>query len=168
MGGIMAEIKKDAVKPEADTKQSTENSAPVNRIGLVEIIMITMLVGLVFVFVFPFKQMTVDKGKEAIARTRFEEALPIFEKVSAAADAYKKQDEFAAYPIIIDEMNLGNINTEYFRFEYTDAGPTITAISTEAFGKADVKVSYNMASKSFSIEDADPKTVPTVKEDWLP
>ncbi len=162
MGGNMAEIKK--IVPKSETKDPT----PTKRITLIELIMILMLVGLIFVFVFPFKQMTVDQEKEAIAKLKFEAILPNFEIIVAAAEEYKKADEFAAYPILLDELNLSNINTEYFRFDYTDSGPTITAISTEAYGKADIKINYNMATKSFSIEDADSKVLPTVKEDWLP
>ncbi len=171
----MADIKNDAVKepktqtPEhKETKVKENDMAPTQKISLVEMIMILMLVGLIFVFVFPFKQMSVDKEKESIARLKFEEILPTFDRIVEAAEEYKKTDEFAAYPIILDELNLTDINTENFKFEYTDQGPTITAVSLESFGKANVKVSYNMSTKSFSIEDAKASELPTVKDDWLP
>lgn len=165
----MAEIKKEAVKTQSSPEiPKTKEASPKPKIGLVEMIMILMLVGLVFVFIFPFQQMKVDKEKEAIAQQRFEAVLPIIDKIIAGAEAYKKQDEFGAYPILIDELNLGDISTEYFSFEYSDQGPTITAVSKEAFGKKDIKVSYNMSTKSFNIEDPSPQSIPTVKEEWLP
>ncbi len=166
MGGNMAEIKKDDQKKGQNKGEKT--TAPTKKVTLIEMIMIMMLVGLVFVFVFPFQQMKVDQKQEAIARQKFEAILPTFELIVEAAEQYKKNDEFAAYPILLDELNLSDINTEFFRFDYTDEGPTIIAISTEAFRAAEVKVKYNMATKSYSIEDADSKVVPTVKEDWLP
>ncbi|MDZ4121528.1 MAG: hypothetical protein U1C33_03855 [Candidatus Cloacimonadaceae bacterium] len=172
MGGNMADINKEKEKttpqkPEAKAKAAS-GAAPQQRITLIETIMILMLVGLVFVFVFPFKQMTVDKEKEAIARQKFEAILPTFVRIVEAADAYRKQDEFGAYPILIDELNLSGINTEIFVFEYSDQGPTITAVSQEAFGKAGIKISYNMATKTYNVVDENPKELPTVKEDWLP
>jgi competence protein ComGC len=166
MGGNMAEIKKDDQNKEQKTGANT--TAPTKKITLVEMIMIMMLVGLVFVFIFPFQQMKVDQEQEAIARQKFEVILPTFEVIVAAAEEYKKNDEFAAYPILLDELNLKDINTEFFRFDYTDEGPTIIAISTKEFREPEVKVKYNMATKSYTIEDADSKVVPTVKEDWLP
>lgn len=169
MGGNMAEIKSDATKKSVNTNMNTkEDSAPMQKLSLVELIMILMLVGLVFVFIFPFQQMKVDKEKEAIARQKFETIIPVITKVVEACEAYKKQDEFGSYPVLIDELNLGKVDTEFFKIEYSDAGPLVSAVSTEAFGKAGIKVSYNIANKGYTIEDADPKKVPTIKDEWLP
>ncbi|PKN78643.1 MAG: hypothetical protein CVU48_07730 [Candidatus Cloacimonetes bacterium HGW-Cloacimonetes-1] len=171
----MAEVKNNAEKsapsmPESKAvkEDKTQNNASHNKISLIEIMMILMLVGLVFVFVFPYKQMMIDKEKEGIARQNFESVLPTFDIITKAAETYKKADEFGSYPAFIEEMNLGTIDTDMFKFEYADAGPTITAVTKEGFGKADIKVIYDITTKSYSVEDEKPSQMPTIKDDWLP
>jgi len=151
------------VKPSADTAKAANM-----KVSLVELIMILMLVGLVFVFFFGMKQLKIDKANEAIAQTKFEAVVPNFQKLITAMEEYRKADEFGDYPAFLEELNLGDINTEDFKFEYVFDTLTITATSQASFGKADIKVIYSIGDKSYSVEDPSPEKKPTVKDEWLP
>lgn len=156
-----------ATKP----KQATDTAiAPMynDRISLVDMIMILMLVGLVFVFFFGMKQLRVDKALEAAAQEKFEAIIPTFTKVITAMEDYRKKDEFGDYPAFLDELNLGNIDTENFKFSYSFDTLTLTATSTQAFGKPGVKVNYDLSNRSYTVDDPVPEKKPTVKDDWLP
>ncbi|MDY0150731.1 MAG: hypothetical protein RBS43_00485 [Candidatus Cloacimonas sp.] len=162
----------DKVKTETAEKQvKTAPKTAVdhnNKVSLVELIMILMLVGLVFVFFFGMQQLKVDKATEAIAQTKFEAILPTFQKIIDGMESYRKADEFGDYPTIIDGLNLGTIDTPDFKFEYVFDTLTITATSQAAFGKADVKVNYSIKDKSYTVDDPAPEKKPTVKDEWLP
>jgi hypothetical protein len=150
-------------------KKSVDTANSVNtKVSLVELIMILMLVGLVFVFFFGMKQLKIDKANEAIAQTKFEAVIPNFQKIIAGMESYRKADEFGDYPAFLEELNLGDLNTEDFKFEYVFDTLTITAISQASFGKADVKVNFSIKDKSYSVEDPSPEKKPTVKDEWLP
>lgn len=138
------------------------------RISLVELIMILMLVGLVFVFYFGLQQLQIDKANEAIAQEKFESIIPTFEKIIAAMESYRKADEFGDYPITLEELNLGDINNKDFKFEYSPDDKTITAISLPDFGKAGIKIIFNLADRSYSVDDPSPDKKPTVLDEWLP
>ena len=163
----------DNVKTETATKQNipavkAETIAHSNNISLVEMIMILMLVGLVFVFFFGMKQLKVDKANEALAQTKFEAIVPNFQKIIAAMESYRKADEFGDYPAFLDELNLGAVDNQDFKFEYTFDTLTLTAVSLPAFGKEGIKVIYNIHDKSYTVEDPAPDKKPTVKDEWLP
>jgi len=150
-------------------KNSVDTAKGYNtKVSLVELIMILMLVGLVFVFFFGMKQLKIDKANEAIAQTKFEAIIPNFQKIIAGMESYRKADEFGDYPAFLEELNMGDLNTEDFKFEYVFDTLTITATSLAAFGKADVKVIYSIRDKSYSVEDPSPEKKPTVKDEWLP
>ena len=154
-----------------DTQQSTKKSAQVadsHKVGLVELIMILLLVGLVFVFMFGMRQLKIDKEAEALAQTKFAAVLPTMQKAIDAAEAFKKADEFGDYPFDISQLNLGNVETEDFTLEYNGENYSIIAITKDAFGKAGIKVIYMLNERGFQIEDPAPERKPTIKDEWLP
>lgn len=140
----------------------------VQNVSLVEMIMILMLVGLVFVFFFGMKQLKVDKAMEAAAQAKFEAIIPNYTKLVKAMEDYQKKDQFGDYPAFLEELNLGNLDTPDFKFSYVFDTLTITATSTKAFGKEGVKVNYNLSDRSYTVDDPAPEKKPTVKDDWLP
>ncbi|GAB1468390.1 hypothetical protein MASR2M64_11090 [Candidatus Cloacimonadota bacterium] len=162
----------DTVKPKAtpEPKKASVKAAQGTKsnISLVELILILMLVGLVFVFFFGMKQLKVDKANEAIAQTKFEAIVPTFQKIIAAMENYRKTDEFGDYPAFMEELNLGEINTPDFKFEYVFDTLTLTATSQASFGKAGVKVNYSINDKSYTVDDPEANKKPTVKDEWLP
>jgi len=164
------EIMPDTVKNESavKTKKTPEMADFSTRVSLVELIMILMLVGLVFVFYFGMKQLQIDKANEAIAQNKFESIVPNFEKIIAAMENYRKADEFGDYPITLEELNLGNVSNNDFKFEYNYDSKTVTAISQPSFGKEGIKVIFNLSDRSYTVEDPKPDKKPTVKDEWLP
>lgn len=162
-------IMPDNMKNDTATKPTQETTVMLNnRISLVEMIMILMLVGLVFVFFFGMKQLKVDKALEAAAQQKFEAIVPNFTKIVSAMEDYQKKDEFGDYPAFLEELNLGNLDSEDFKFSYVFDTLTITATSTKAFGKEGIKVNYDLNSRSYTVDDPTPEKKPTVKDDWLP
>jgi len=160
----MPDTEKTDIKNKAEQKPVDTSY----KVSLVELIMILMLVGLAFVFIFGMKQLKIDKANEAIAEAKFEAIVPTFQKIVNAMEDYRKNDEFGDYPAFIDELNLGTIDTQDFKFEYVFDTLTITATSQAGFGKAGVKVIYNMSDRSYSVDDPAPDKKPTVKDEWLP
>ncbi len=51
----------------------------------------------------------------------------------------------------MEELNLGDINTSDFIFEYSSDTYTITATTQPSFGKAGIKV-ICLSDKSFTVE----------------
>ena len=137
-------------------------------VSLVEMIMILMLVGLLFVFFFGMKQLKVDKALEAAAQEKFEAVVPTYTKLVKAMEEYQKKDQFGDYPAFLEELNIGNLDSENFKFTYVFDTLTITATSTKAFGKEGVKVNYSLSDRSYTVDDPTPEKKPTVKDDWLP
>jgi len=166
------EIMPDTLKTENELKvkkASTNQMADFStRVSLVELIMILMLVGLVFVFYFGMKQLQIDKANEAVAQTKFESIVPTFSKIIEAMESYRKTDEFGDYPITLEELNLGDINTKDFKFDYSPDELNVIAISQPDFGKAGIKVIYNLRDRSYTVDDPNPEKKPTVKDEWLP
>jgi len=163
----------EATMPENVTTEAAKKlkSVPADhsyKVSLVELIMILMLVGLVFVFFFGMRQLKVDKANEAIAQTKFEATVPSFQKLIEAMETYRKNDTFGDYPAAIEELNLSSVDNEDFKFEYTFDNLTVTATSQAAFGKAGIKVNYNLEDRSYSVDDPAPEKKPTVKDEWLP
>lgn len=156
----------ETLKTDNPIKKSTATAE--HKVSLVELILILMLVGLVFVFFFGMRQLKVDKAKEALAQAKFEAIVPTYQKVIDAMENYRKNDEFGDYPAFLEELNLGSIDSEDFKFEYVFDTLTLTATSQAAYGKAGIKVNYNINDKSFTVEDPAPEKKPTVKDEWLP
>ncbi len=153
---------------ESKTKADNKPVDTGYKVSLVELIMILMLVGLAFVFIFGMRQLKVDKANEAIAEAKFAAVIPTFQKIVNAIEDYRKNDEFGDYPAFLDELNLGPVDTQDFKFEYVFDTLTLTAISQASFGKPGIKVVYNVSDRSYSVDDPAPDKKPTVKDEWLP
>ncbi|MDD2597513.1 MAG: hypothetical protein PHO35_00865 [Candidatus Cloacimonetes bacterium] len=153
----------------AATKTSQVNGlANPNKVSLVELIMILLLVGLIFVFFFGMRQLKMDKAAEALAQTKFEAMLPTLQSAINAAEEFKKTDDFGEYPFDISQLNLTNTDLEDFTLEYNGEAFAFVVTSKESFGKAGIKLNYVLADRSFSVDDPAPERKPTIKDEWLP
>lgn len=136
-------------------------------LGLVEILMIMLLAGVVFIFIFGMQQMKREREQELAMQAKFEQVLPTFAQVAQAAKGYKNADEFGAWPIDIAEIaDPAQINTPEFKFSWLDSG-VVELKTTKEFGKEGIRVSYDVANDSYSIDDPDPSTKPVIKESWV-
>lgn len=160
----MSEEKKDTLQ-KGKVTTSVEQAS---KVGLVELIMVLLLVGLVFVVFFGMRQLKVDKAAEALAQTKFESIIPTIQKVIASAESFKKADQFGDYPFDIDQMNLGKLDTDDFKVEYDGEGYKIVVVTLAAFGKEGIRVAYSLNDRSYQIEDPNPEKKPTIKDEWLP
>lgn len=149
-------------------KETNKGIADTKKVGLVELIMILLLVGLVFVFYFGMQELKINKELEAKAQAKFEAFLPTIKGAIAAAEAYKQNDDFGDYPFDIDQMNLGEIENEDFILAYDGEQYLFTATSKKAFGKEGIVISYSLNEKLYKIEDPTPERKPVIKDEWLP
>ncbi len=169
-----------------NTKAKNANLPPVadkHKVSLVELIMILLLVGLVFVFIFGMKQLRVDKEAEAIAHQKFQAVLPVLQEAVDAAEEFRRNDDFAEYPFDFGQLNL--VSTDTYTVESNESGEifvqtddfTITydgsdyffvITSREEFGKAGIEVIYTLSNRSYRVEDPSPERRPTIRDEWLP
>ncbi|HNX38363.1 MAG TPA: hypothetical protein PL124_05100 [Candidatus Cloacimonadota bacterium] len=158
------------VKPEPTKKKAKPAPESANRIGLIELMMILMLVGLVFVFVFPMKQMKVDKAQELVSQGKVEALIPTFEKIVVALDKFVNdpKNEFKDYPFDLSQLNLGTVDTPEFKFSWDEMNKNIKATSTKEYGKEGIIISFNINDKVYTIDDKKPDVKPVVKDEWLP
>jgi hypothetical protein len=153
-------------KPEVKAMESGLQSR--KKIGLVEMMLILMLVGLVFIFIFPLQQLKVDKAQEQLVQQKVSPIFATFDRVVEAMEQYRANDPFGEYPFTIEELNLTNMNTDDFKFEYDSENKNVIAKTTEAFGKAGIGIVYNLEAKSYTLDDPAPDKKPIIKEDLLP
>lgn len=166
---IEAPIPKPQTKSAAAPKVSVDASMEAgiaHKISLVELIMILMLVGVVMIFTFGMRQMKLDKQKEAVAEQKFQDVIPVFQRIIAAMDEYKKNDQFGDYPVTIEE--LGTFDTADFKFSYDSETLIVTGTSTKEFGKDGIQVLYSLTNAVYEVNDPKPKDKPTVLDEWLP
>lgn len=149
-------------------KEASKSVADAKKVGLVELIMILLLVGLVFVFYFGMQELKQTKLLEAQAQAKFEAFIPIITSAIAAAETYKQNDDFGDYPFDIDQMNLTKTETEDFILEYDADQYVFNATSKKAFGKEGIVVSYALNEKLYKIDDPNPDRKPEIKDEWLP
>ena len=161
---VSAEIKPVKKVEKAPALTSKRN------IGLIELMMILMLVGLVFVFIFPMQQMKVDKAQEKIVQQKVEAIVPSFSLISQKINEFVNapDNEFKDYPFDLTQLNIGTVDTPEFIFSWNEVSRKIIATTTEAYGKKDIKLSYSIEDKIFEIEDPKPADKPTIKDEWLP
>ena len=131
------------------------------------ILMILLLAGVVFIFIFGMQQMKREREQEQALLAKFEQVLPTFALVAQAAKNYKEADEFASWPIDIEEIaDPNHINTPELQFSWLDSG-VVELSTTKEFGKEGIRVSYDVANDSYSIDDPDPTTKPVIKDSWV-
>jgi len=178
---IMSETQKNT------QKKTDEVPAVANKhmVSLVELILILLLVGLVFVFIFGMKQLKTDKKAEVFAKQKFEAILPVLQTAIDAAEEFKRLDDFGDYPFDFGQLNLTATNayeinsndkgemyieTADFMIKYDTENDNFRfiAITKEEFGKADIKVIYGLVDRSFEVDDPSPERKPTILDEWLP
>ncbi|HRY83574.1 MAG TPA: hypothetical protein P5533_02960 [Candidatus Cloacimonadota bacterium] len=144
--------------------------APKRNIGLIELMMLLMLVGLVFVFVFPMQQMKVDKAQEKIVQQKVEAIVPSFAVIQQKIEEFVNApaNEFKDYPFDLSQLNIGTVNTPEFTFSWDETNRKIVATSTKAYGKEGIKLNYSIEDKIFEIDDPKPADKPVIKDEWLP
>ena len=136
-------------------------------IGIVELLIFIILAGVIFIFIFGMKQMQEEKEKELLAEKKFEQVLPNFALISNLAKEYQKNDPFASWPAIIEEIiDPSKVNTPEFEFTFQENG-TVIMTTTKEFGKEGIKVIYDISKNTYDIEDPNPDVKPTIKEDWI-
>ncbi|HQM79658.1 MAG TPA: hypothetical protein PKV12_03005 [Candidatus Syntrophosphaera sp.] len=136
-------------------------------IGIVELLIFIILAGVIFIFIFGMKQMQEEKEKELLAEKKFEQVLPNFTLISNLAKEYQKNDPFASWPSMIEEIiDPAKVNTPEFKFTFQENG-TVIMTTTKEFGKEGIKVTYDIAKNTYDIEDPNPEVKPTIKEDWI-
>jgi len=91
-----------------------------HKVSLVELIMILLLIGLVFVFIFGLRQLKEDKVKEAQARESFAAVLPILNTAIEAAEEFKRTDDFGDYPFDFGQLNLSD--TDEYTIQSNESG----------------------------------------------
>lgn len=139
-------------------------------IGLIDLMMILMLVGLVFVFIFPMQQMKVDKAQEKIVQQKVEAIVPSFAMINQKIDEFVNapENEFKDYPFDLTQLNIGTVDTPEFKFSWDEANRKIVATTTPAYGKEGIKLSYSLEDKIFEVDDPKPADKPVIKDEWLP
>jgi hypothetical protein len=162
-------------KPTAPQKKTRAGSVSVDpsmeagiahKVSLVELIMILMLVGVVMIFIFGMRQMKIDKQKEAVAEQKFQDVVPVFQRIINAMEEYKKTDAFGDYPVTIEE--LGTFDTADFEFTYDSNTLIVTGTTTKEFGKEGIQVLFSLNNQVYEVNDTKPKEKPTILDDWLP
>lgn len=165
------------------SKQSLQATADKHKVSLVELSMILLLIGLVFVFVFGMKQLKIDKEAEALAQQKFEAVIPVLQAAIDAAEEFKRNDDFGEYPFDFGQLNLFStdsykiesnesgemyIDTEDFEIKYDIENYGFIVNSKAVYGKADIQVIYTLADRSYRVEDPAPERKPTIRDEWLP
>lgn len=174
------------VETQKNTQKNTDQApAVVNKhmVSLVELIMILLLVGLVFVFVFGMKQLKQDKRAETLAQQKFETILPALQSAIDAAEDFKRTDDFGDYPFDFGQLNLSAtdayainsndagemyIETDDFLIKYDAENFGFILVTKEEFGKAGIEVIYMLNDRSYKVEDPSPDRKPTILDEWLP
>lgn len=176
---IMSEIQKNTQKKTNEVPAVASK----HKISLVELILILLLIGLVFVFIFGMKQLKTDKKAEGLAKSKFEAILPVLQTAIEAAETFKRTDDFGDYPFDFGQLNLSAtdnyainsnaegemyIETDDFMILYDAENFGFTIITKDEFGKAGIEVIYILAERSYKVEDPSPDRKPTIRDEWLP
>ncbi len=163
-------VKETKTPPKPAPKPRQENQGdekPRHKLGLVEILIFLLLAGVVFIFVFGMQQMQREKKQEEALQAKFEEVLPSFEIIAKGAKQLKADDPFGDWPLSIDFIiEPAKVNTPEFGFDWLDTG-VVVLTTTKEFGKEGIKVIYDVATDSYSIEDPEPTVKPVIKDSWL-
>ncbi len=141
----------------------------VKKFSLIELLMIIMLVGIVVTFIYPLRQMKID-------RARTQEAIEIIKKAAALDEEFKKDPDrgFGDYAFDFSQLNYKPEN-EYFTFRVADVeledrtitGGYITATTTEKFGHEGIQIKYMLPSGPWTLDEPD-KAKDIIHRNWLP
>ncbi len=166
MSDVLDKAKTETVAKPKNIEPAQDQQRPKVAL-LVEMIIILLLAGVVFIFIFGLRQVRTEEQRELAAKAQFEQLIPKFGEVAAAAEKMRAEDEFGDWPLDIEFLGLpANFDPKGFEFAFSDG--IVTATTTRDFGKQNVKIIYNIDKKEYSIEDPDPDTAPKIKYEWLP
>ncbi len=137
-----------------ETKAVTKRT---DKFSLVELLMIVMLVGLIFVIWIPMKE-------AKIYRANLQEAIGNIETITKANIDFKNNPDLGDgdFAFDIGQLNL-KLEENFFNYAVTDT--TIVATSTEEFGKKDIDVIFYLPTGPYQINN-DSKQVIDIS--WLP
>ena len=139
------------------------------KFSLIELLMIIMLVGIVVTFIFPLRQMKID-------RSRTQEAIEIVREIAKIDEDFKNNPDLGdgEYAFDFSQLNYKPDNA-YFTFRVADVdmegrsitGGFIVATTTEEFGHEGIQIKYMLPSGPWSIEAPD-KAKDVIHRNWLP
>jgi hypothetical protein len=156
-------------KPPKPFSGELEDATVVQRhkVGLVEIVMILLLAGVVFIFIFGMSQMKREKAEELALQKKIESTLPMFDMITKAAKALKNDPNWGAWPFDITQLNMpSSPDTPDFKFTIDETG-VITCTCAKSIGKEGVKILYNIDKNSYDVQDPNPDAKPKIRQDWL-
>ncbi|MGC9362879.1 MAG: hypothetical protein ACP5F3_08120, partial [Candidatus Syntrophosphaera sp.] len=114
------------VEPNSPKKTGDSGINPRHKVGLVEIVMILLLAGVVFIFIFGMRQMRREKAELLALQQKVESIQPQFYAIADSAKAYKERDPFGAWPFTIEELNIPfDIQTPEYEFSFLENGTVI-------------------------------------------
>ncbi len=139
------------------------------KFSLIELLMIIMLVGIVVTFIFPLRQMKID-------RSRTMEAVEIVKEAAKLDEQFKNNPDLGDgdYAFDFSQLNYKPDN-KYFNFRVADVtmedrtitGGFIIAETTKEFGHEGIQIKFMLPSGPWSV-DAPEKLKNVVHRNWLP
>jgi hypothetical protein len=156
-------------KPPKPVSDELEDATIVQRhkVGLVEIVMILLLAGVVFIFIFGMSQMKREKAEELALQKKIESTLPKFDMIAKAAKDLKNDPNWGAWPFDITQLNMpSKPDTPDFKFTVNETG-VITCECAKSIGKEGVKILYNIDKNSYDVQDPNPDAKPKIRQEWL-
>ncbi len=137
-----------------ETKAVTKRT---DKFSLVELLMIVMLVGLIFVIWIPMKE-------AKVYRANLQEAVKNIDTIANANIAFRNNPDLGDgdFAFDISQLNL-KLDAKYFEYSVTDT--TVVATSTEEFGKKDIDVIFYLPTGPFQIDNDSKKVIDLT---WLP
>ncbi len=127
--------------------------------SLIDLLMIIMVIGIIFVFVIPLRQDGIDFQKA-------QEAIKNIQIIKFADIAYKNDPELGDgdYAAELSFLNL-KLEEKYFTYSVTDS--TVVATSTEEFGVKGAQIIYNLPNGPWMTGGKE-KVKDRINTDWLP
>jgi len=139
----------------------TEHSS---KFTLLEMLIILLLVGLVFVFIVPV-------NRSRLNEQRVYQALESMKVLGEQAEIFKNNPANGYYPFDLSQMNLKTIpDTTYFSYSINDKDSTLVAKTTKRFGGKPAYLVYSLSAKQFQVgkDDSDTDSKRVINENWLP
>ncbi|MDP8231629.1 MAG: hypothetical protein P9L91_03055 [Candidatus Zophobacter franzmannii] len=138
--------------PETDIGQKRTD-----KFSLVELLMIVMLVGLVFVIWVPMKEAKVYKAN-------MQEAIQKIDVITKADIAFKNDPELGEGDFAFDISQL-NLKLESTNFVYSLTDTTIVATTTEEFRKKGIDILFYLPTGPYRVMNDSKKII---EKSWLP
>lgn len=130
------------------------------KFSLIDLLMIIMIVGIIFTFTVPLKQIKMSQARvhDILADMRFiaNENVKFSESEMGDGD----------YAFDISQLNLQkDLNDKYFEFSLTDS--SVVAVTKKDFGKAGAEIHYYLPNGPFTVNEDD-LSRKLIDPNWLP